>query len=50
MAPDAQKYVIKVFSFYPTALKDCRGIVFTHGVRTGGRREKVCLGNVMVCP
>ena len=33
---------------YPTALKGCRGIVFTHGVRMGGRpggrREKVCLG------
>ena len=26
--------------FYPTALKGCRGIVFTHG----GRREKVCPG------
>ena len=24
-------------SFYPTALKGCRGIVFTHGVRMGGR-------------
>ena len=24
--------------FYPTALKSCRGIVFTHGVRMGGRR------------
>ena len=23
--------------FYPTALKGCRGIVFTHGVRMGGR-------------
>ena len=23
-------------SFYPTALKGCRGIVFTHGVRMGG--------------
>ena len=23
--------------FYPTALKGCRGIVFTHGVRIGGR-------------
>ena len=39
-------------SFYPTALKGCRGIVFTHGVqmggrascRAGGRREKVCPG------
>ena len=30
--------------FYPTALKGCRGIVFTHGVRMGGRREIVCLG------
>ena len=24
-------------SSYPTALKGCRGIVFTHGVRIGGR-------------
>ena len=24
-------------SFYPTALKGCWGIVFTHGVRMGGR-------------
>ena len=39
-------------SFHPTALKGCRGIVFTHGVRmggraggqVGGRREIVCLG------
>ena len=23
--------------FYPTALKGCWGIVFTHGVRMGGR-------------
>ena len=23
--------------YYPTALKGCRGIVFTHGVRMGGR-------------
>ena len=23
--------------FYPTAFKGCRGIVFTHGVRMGGR-------------
>ena len=23
-------------SFYPSALKGCRGIVFTHGVRMGG--------------
>ena len=30
--------------FYPTALKGCRGIVFTHGVRMGGWREKVCPG------
>ena len=27
-------------SFYPTALKGCRGIVFTHGVWMGGQREK----------
>ena len=39
-------------AFYPTALKGCRGIVFTHGVRmggrasgrAGGRREIVCPG------
>ena len=23
------------YNFYPTALKGCRGIVFTHGVRMG---------------
>ena len=37
-----------MFGFYPTALKGCRGIVFTHGVRMGGRvgglREIVCPG------
>ena len=27
----------EAFSFYPTALKGCWGIVFTHGVRMGGR-------------
>ena len=39
-------------NFYPTALKGCRGIVFTHGIqmggrpggRVGGRWEIVCLG------
>ena len=32
-------YTTDAFSdhFYPTALKGCRGIVFTHGVRMGGR-------------
>ena len=31
------------FHFYPTALKGCQGIVFTHGVRMGGRPAgKVC--------
>ena len=24
-------------NFYPTALKGCQGIVFSHGVRMGGR-------------
>ena len=28
--------------FYPTALKGCLGIVFTHGGWVGGRREEVC--------
>ena len=27
----------KLTVFYPTALKGCQGIVFTHGVRMGGR-------------
>ena len=27
----------KLFSFYPTTLKDCCGIVFTHGVQIGGQ-------------
>ena len=32
-------------NFYPTALKRCRGIVFTHGVRMGGwAAGKVCPG------
>ena len=31
--------------FYPTALKGCRGIVFTHGVRIGGRAGGRAAGN-----
>ena len=30
--------------FYPTALKGCWGIVFTYGVRMGGRRGKSLAG------
>ena len=30
------------YRFYPTAPKGCRGIVFTHGVRMGGRLEEIC--------
>ena len=30
------KYVCE--HFYPTALKGCQGIVFTHGVRMGGKK------------
>ena len=30
-----------ICNFYPTALKACQGTVFTHGVRIGGRREKI---------
>ena len=30
--------------FYPTALKGCRGIVFTHGVRMGGRAGRQAAG------
>ena len=33
-------------SFYPTALKGCWGIVVTHGVRIGRRREEVGLARV----
>ena len=37
-------------AFYPTTLKGCRGVVFTHGVRMGGRvgggKEKVCPGYI----
>ena len=39
------EFVYLLFHCYPTALKVCRGIVFTHGVRMDGwvglRREKV---------
>ena len=31
--------------YYPTALKGCRGIVFTHGVRMGGRPGGRAAGN-----
>ena len=52
----ALKVSQSLYCFYPTGLKGCRGIVFTNGVRMGGRagimsggrvvgrREKVCLG------
>ena len=30
-------FVIFTSHFYPTALKGCVGIVFTHGVRMGGQ-------------
>ena len=33
-----------VTHFYPTALKGCRGVVFTHGGWAGRRREEVCPG------
>ena len=37
--------LLLIFCFYPTALKGCRGIVFTDGVRMGGRAAgKVCPG------
>ena len=37
-------------SFYPTALKGCWGIVFTHGVRMGGRVGGWAGGGKRVCP
>ena len=44
----SREYFSKDIGFYPTAVKGCRGIVFTHGVRMGGRsgrwRKKVCQG------
>ena len=42
-------------SFYPTAHKGCRGIVFTHGVRmawqAGGRKKFVlgCISETARC-
>ena len=30
--------------FYPTALKGCQGIVFTHGVRIGSRSDRRAVG------
>ena len=32
--------------FYPTVLKGCRGIDFTHGVQMGRQGEKVCPGYI----
>ena len=37
--------VYSPISFYPTVLKGCWSIVFTHGVCMGRRREKVCPGS-----
>ena len=37
-------------NFYPTALKGCRGIVFTHGVRMGGQAGGGGGGGGNVCP
>ena len=37
-----------LYTFYPTALKGCRGIVFIHGVRMGGRAG--VLAAEIVCP
>ena len=41
------KYLLYITAwqyYYPIALKGCRDIVFTHGVRMGGPAGKVCLG------
>ena len=40
----------QVCDFYSTALKGCRGIVFTHGVRMGGRAVVRAGGREIVCP
>ena len=42
------KYLNISCNFYPTALKGCRGIVFTHGVRMGGAGRR--LGEKFVWP
>ena len=43
-----QQIIDTAVCFYPTVLKGCWGIVFTHGVQmggwAGGRWEKVCPG------
>ena len=44
LSQHSQGGLYTLLCFYPTALKGCRGIVFTHGVRIGGWREKVCPG------
>ena len=37
--------MIRKYCFYPTALKGCWGIVFTHGVRMRGRVDGRAMGN-----
>ena len=39
------KLALLEITFYPTALKGCWGIVFTHGVRMGGRAGGWAAGN-----
>ena len=48
----SKHFAVLAIHFYPTAFKGCAGIVFTYGIRmggrvvvqVGGRREKVCQG------
>ena len=46
LMPPLSDILCNYFICYPTALKGCRGIVFTHGVRMGGWAggRKVCPG------
>ena len=37
LTDSVQIWHVVMTGFYPTALKGCWGIVFTHGVRMGGR-------------
>ena len=37
---------VEAYCFYPTALKGCQGIVFTHGVQAGKSLSGLC--NVIV--
>ena len=44
MSFERYNVIIGLEVYYPTALKGCRGIFFTHVVLMGGQQGKVCPG------